>query len=265
MMRLNNRLYVMWRHEWDLSGEPRLGGADDPRGGRRFIGLYERELDIEHHTVTIDTDATKNIWEWVDEEIKPHMERLRTIRPDLGLDVPYNWCKFPMPGGKLVVCEGRGNARSGAHTYPYDGIWYNKEMGLAWVGNHEDYAMDLRPWLPADNRFRGWLKHDVGMSNLKLPIRYHGGIHGASTACPGRNIIKHISNMRYTRPPREEEDMGSVVLLFDEKQAHPVRYYVSTWVEKRPLEDADELSMFRYVRTPEVGVSASRLNAIPDA
>lgn len=260
MMRLDDNLFIMFREEWDKSGRPRLGGPPQP--GKRFIHPHERLGIIEHHTVTVDNDATKNVWEWVDEEIKPHMERLRTIRAgDLGEDVPYSWCKFCMPGGKLVVCEGRGNMRSGAHTYPYDGYPYNtKYMGNVWVGNFEDYAININPWLPANNRFNGWLKYDIGMENLG-PIQYHGGIPGASTACPGTFIKRKLSKMGYTEPEREEDDMAALmVMIYHQDRGE---YSITDWKDRRPLAGQSELDLFRYLGISEAKLPKKSYENIP--
>lgn len=152
MLAIAPKLLWMDRREWGADVTlPRLGWP---------VARDRRTHAIMHHTVIIDNDATPNVWEHLD-EIEAKMRQLQVIRPDLGLDVPYNDVGFLMAGGKLVVCEGRGQDRTGAHTHGHNTEGY----ALALQGNFE-LARDLLAWIPAISRYWGWLKYDRGMRNL---------------------------------------------------------------------------------------------------
>ena len=85
-------LTYLTRAEWGANTSlPRLG-ASVPRS--------ERTEAIIHHTVIIDSDATKNLWTNL-AEVKAKMRQLQVIRPDLGMDVPYNFVMFLMEIGPL--------------------------------------------------------------------------------------------------------------------------------------------------------------------
>lgn len=140
------------RAEWGARTDiPRLG---------YFVPAWRRTHAIMHHTVVIDNDATPNLWE-TEAEVTAKMRQLQTIRPDLGLDVPYNDVGFLMAGGKLLVCEGRGADRTGAHTHGHN----TAGVALALQGNFE-LARDIGPWVPAISRWWGWLKYERGLANL---------------------------------------------------------------------------------------------------
>ena len=137
-------IYVLrgdWGADQDLT---RLGIGVDPaqRTGRRT-----------HHSVIIDPDATPNRWTHLP-EVFGKMRQLQTIRPDLGSDVPYNLVAFAMEAGftyqnkrvDIVLCEGRGLLRSGAHTRGRNdqGVYFNiSDIAICWEGNFEIPV----PWL----------------------------------------------------------------------------------------------------------------------
>lgn len=185
-------------------------GADPayPRQGY-FVGKDRRTHAIMHHTVGVDNDPSPNLWESM-EEIKSMMRRLQTIRPDLGLDVPYNDVSFLMAGGKLVVCEGRGQDRTGAHTHGHNTEGY----ALALAGNFE-LPRDIGPWIPTLSCFWGWLKYERGMVNLGTVRPPMGWVFGHQnfrdpsdrqtwTACPGTKVMARIEHITFM-----EEDMVS--------------------------------------------------------
>lgn len=148
------------REDWDNSGAKRLGHVV-PRG--RFEGV------VVHHTVTAWTPDDRDL---TGERSK--MRALRTMRPDLGLDVPYSFVVFRQEDPRnVVVCEGRGFERTGAHTAGYNStrygvaIWGNTMndqvtegmlAGIRWVGSHINSP-----------------KATVG----------HRDVRSASTSCPG--------------------------------------------------------------------------------
>jgi hypothetical protein len=189
----------MSRSEWGADTSlPRLRYLV-PKGRRTHV--------IQHHTVGVDNDATPNIWE-TEAEVRQKMRRLQTIRPDLGLDVPYNYVLFGMQGGDLYVCEGRGEDWTGAHTRGHN----TEGIGCAWAGNMEDFLFARRYIRPA-SRFFGWLKNERGMTNLGTvhpPGRETFGHRDfAQTACPGHYLYKEIGDFTFYE---EEDDMADTEL-----------------------------------------------------
>jgi hypothetical protein len=159
-----------------------------------------------HHTVSIDRDATPNVWETLD-EVKAKMRQLQVIRPDLGNDVPYSFVFFLMADGTIIVCEGRGYDRTGAHTHGHN----TDGMGLAGAGNFE-LARNIGPWLPEINGFLWHLKYEANMRNLEIrphPIPPNRVCHGhrdfKSTACPGRNVFNRLPEMKFEK--KEDDTM----------------------------------------------------------
>lgn len=185
------KITYLTRKEW---------GADEalPRLGHTVQGDERTEVYI-HHTVGVDNDATPNVWETM-HEVTTWMRRLQTIRPDLGLDVPYSFVAFFMPG-ELVICEGRGAMRSGAHT-----IGHNRSaIGLAVHGNFQLPTFGLEAYVKA---MGVWL-HRLKVNQLPFlgstapPGRDVFGHRdsGASTNCPGDHLYARLSDLRI-----EEED-----------------------------------------------------------
>ena len=163
-----------------------------------------------HHTVTPDGDATPNEWE-SEGEIFSRMRSLQTIWPDLGMDVPYNFVAFIFGDSKLVICEGRGEDRSGAHTVGHN----TNAIAVSFAGNFEDIEISqsaLTRRVPLSN-FLGWLKHDPShpsygqfapmrnLDSLKPSGRnvwYHSDVK--QTACPGKHLEAVFGDVKFTRP-----------------------------------------------------------------
>ncbi len=153
-----------------------------------------------HHTVIVDADATDNEWQTL-EDVKSSMRRLQRMRPDLGLDVPYNMVAFCMSDGELVLCEGRGIGRTGAHTRNHN----RSALGIAFQGDFEDQA------LPGNidaqlTEFAEWLRdlrNNQGFSNLgnsrpdDKQVWGHRDSPTASTACPGQKLYDKLSLIRF--------------------------------------------------------------------
>jgi hypothetical protein len=136
-------MIVLTREQWGAS-------AEFPRKGSRVARLDRTEVYI-HHTVFTDNDASPNEFEDLN-EVKSRMRVLQTIRPDLGKDVPYSMVAFCMADGQLVLCEGRGLDRSGAHTRGHN----ESALGIAFQGNFQteplprhfdDQLASLGKWL----------------------------------------------------------------------------------------------------------------------
>jgi len=179
------------------------------QAGYALVPRSRRYYNITHHTVGVDSDATKNVWENLD-EIRFMTKRLQLIRPDLGADVPYNAVVFPaILDGQyvLVVCEGRGYDRSGAHTagalptsalpYPYN---YFNVGGFAssWAGNFENEAFDYAPFASANKAYLRHLK--VEMPNL-----------GTRTIVPGRVTNGHRDFKDYSPPLNQTACCGQIL------------------------------------------------------
>ncbi len=121
-------IIVLSRSDWGARTDlPRLGAMVN-RGSRTEVFI--------HHTVIIDGDDTTNEWEDLD-EVKQRMRELQTTRPDLGRDVPYNFVAFCMTGGELVLGEGRGLDRSGAHTVGHN----HSALAISFQGNFEELPL----------------------------------------------------------------------------------------------------------------------------
>lgn len=133
-----------------------------------------------HHTVTYDTDPTPNLWTNLN-EVKAHMRHLQHIREPEIMDVPYAFVLFLMENGTLVVCEGRGTRRTGAHTIGHNREW----LGEAFASDLENFRQDIRPWIPRVNHWNYWVREE-GCVNLRMPFRLHSDT--TATACPGTEV-----------------------------------------------------------------------------
>ncbi len=183
-----------------------------PRQGHK-VARSRRTHVILHHTVVPDAnDASLVIWETLPEVYK-NMRRLQTIRPDLGNDVPYNFVVFLMAKKNgMVICEGRGEDRSGAHTKGHN----TASIGIALAGNfHEDNVpgMEVAKRMHLLSGFLGWLRYapshpDYGrfpaMKNLGSirPADRAVYVHQdfKSTACPGKRALPHLSQLAFIHP-----------------------------------------------------------------
>ena len=207
----------------------RAWGANSAYPRKGYLVARDKRKHITfHHTVIIDNDATPNVWETL-AEVKAKMRQLQVIRPDLGNDVPYSFVIFLMADGTIIVCEGRGYDRTGAHTHGHN----TDGMGLAFEGNLE-LALNIGPWLPEINGFLWHLKHEAGMRNLEVrphPIPSNRVCHGhrdfASTACPGRNLFNRLPEIKFEK--KEDDTMatafkvqgkGTTVWLYNGTQLH---------------------------------------------
>lgn len=176
---------VVWLPRWAWGADPDL-----PRLGTE-VPLIKRRHLIVHHTVVVDDDATGNVWESMG-EITANMRRLQTIRPDLGRDVPYNLVVYLMPEG-IVVCEGRGWDRSGAHTAGRptpDSDKYNESgIGMAFAGDFEAEAPEgLQARLI---KLYLWLRSYRKESPMP-PLEVLGHRDTKATLCPGQNLYQNL-------------------------------------------------------------------------
>ncbi len=152
-----------------------------------IVDRSRRKGLVFHHTVTTDNDTTKNEWENLD-EVRAMSVRMQTIRPDLGLDVPYNFLAFPMSDGDVAMVEGRGEDRSGAHTKGHN----IEFIAVAWVGDFENRAAPAR--LAANMQDVADTIMTMGFPNMgsRRPSdtrEVFGHRDVGSTSCPGKAIF----------------------------------------------------------------------------
>lgn len=170
---------ISWmpRDAWDRRNLERQGHRVDP---------HQRTEIAVHHTVTVDDDPTPDTWETPD-EVVAHMQRLQVIRPDLGYDVPYSVCCYLMADGGVVMAEGRGLYRTGAHTKGRN----TSALGIAFVGNFHDEpkSENLGPYL---HQIRDWIRSLERMGFVNLHHLY-GHQDVDQTACPGRHLYPLLS------------------------------------------------------------------------
>lgn len=185
-------------------------GADPryPRLGDKVPREVRTEVII-HHTVMVDRDTTKNLWE-TEAEVRAQMRRLQTIRPDLGNDVPYNFVIFLIntTPPSIYVCEGRGEDRSGSHTVGHN----TTGIGVAFQGDFEHYPVEVQPYVPLVNQFLGWLKYDPnapGYGGPYAPLRQLRHIYPhrkfKDTDCPGRYLLAVLPHLAFVRPRQQDE------------------------------------------------------------
>ena len=175
------------RDEWGADpGLPRLG---------LIVPATDRTEIFIHHTVVSDTDQTPNERETLT-EVFAGMRSLQRSRPDLGLDVPYSVVGFVMRNGDLVLAEGRGLDRTGAHTPRHN----SSALAVSFQGNFEttpgpaDFSMVLEGlgfWLR-------WLRQTGGFANLATIIP--PGARCLVTATSARQRVQgSICSTRSTR------------------------------------------------------------------
>lgn len=195
---MGHQWVYLTRHDWGANYVyPRLGYAV-PRDHRTRL--------IIHHTVMIDPDSTPNVWESLD-EVKANMRRLQTIRPDLGLDVPYNFVAYLLSDGRVAFCEGRGLDYSGAHTAGFaDGERLNYAgIAIAFAGDFEYRPIDLTRWLVPIQDFLSLLKRFLpNLGTRSICGRFACGHkdYSRGTACPGGYLYRVLDKFI---PIREED------------------------------------------------------------
>ena len=171
--------------------------TDLPRRGD-IVNRASRNKVFIHHTVNIDSDATNNEWENLD-EVNRCMRQLQTGRPDLGLDVPYNFVAFCMAGGELVLGEGRGLDRSGAHTPGHN----HSALAVSFQGNFEELPLPanleaqliaLGNWLRERRELDGFV--NLG-STRPLGREVFGHRDNQATLCPGKHVFDRLSLIQF--------------------------------------------------------------------
>ena len=184
------RVTLLTRREWGADPTlPRRGSPVDPQ---------ERTEVFIHHTVIVDADASPNEWQSLD-EVRSKMRALQRIRPDLGLDVPYSFVAFCMADGGLVLAEGRGFDRSGAHS-----VGHNRSaFGISFQGNFETGPLPthfearltaLGDWLRTLRESGAYPR----LGSQRPPGRQVWGHRDIkNTDCPGRLLFERLGRIRY--------------------------------------------------------------------
>ena len=181
---------VLSRADWGARTDlPRLGAMVDP--------AKRTEVFI-HHTVIVDNDPTPNQWETLD-EVKTRMRQLQTIRAeDLGADVPYSLVAFCMANGDVVLGEGRGLERSGAHTSGHN----TSALGIAFQGNFDNLPLPTHfdSQLAAFGKWLRQLREQRGFVNLgtERPLGREVFAHRdvKPTSCPGERLFQKLGLIR---------------------------------------------------------------------
>lgn len=228
-MAKRNRILWMPRELWDDSGAPREGSPVEA-GARTEIWL--------HHTVS----AQRTTWGTVDEVVH-HMRRLRTIRPNLGDDVPYNVVLFSMTDGSLIAAEGRGLFREAAHCKGHNDIG----IGLAFAG-------DFHSVEPPAHLHRQMYALGVYLDGLRrLGFRHLGesapdGLHvwphreAKATLCPGEHLMAALGSLRLpslekSRPILYKPEMVRALLNTTVGEPRPINPdFPAKWRTRRIIE-----------------------------
>jgi len=166
-----------------------------PQLGFHVPPAVRTELHI-HHTVALDgNDATPN--RWSEAEAVQYMRTLQTARPDLGRDIPYTYVFFVLENLDILICEGRGLLRSGAHTAGHNTAGF----GWAVAGNFD--LMDdgaANAFLFAVGNEAKYLR-TAGFPNLcsrKNPQGWDlwGHRDTAAKSCPGNTLYPKLGGVK---------------------------------------------------------------------
>lgn len=235
--------------------------TDLPRLGTVLPSSTATEA-IQHHTVIIDDDATPNRWE-SQAEVIPKMQRLQTIRPGLGLDVPYSWVVFLMEYKRgrlgLILCEGRGPYRRGAHTK-----WHNVTGRAMAIEGNTEIGLPITPYTEMLSQAWGWIKDEYALVNLGNTRPDRGGIvfghrdfrreadRTTWTACPGQGAYDVLPKLTFDRweitpptPEPEEDEMKLEIVIKD----YPVgRFYYLTTAPMHTKQHITNMAYLDYMQ-----------------
>ena len=167
-------------------------GYSAPHG--QFVGI------VVHHTVFVISDYDGDgIVRGDLDDIKRYMRRLKTMRPDLGDDVPYSFVVFEgARPGDCIVAEGRGFGRTGAHTQGFNSTRY----GVALAGNSS-----ARPVTEGVLSGYRWVGRKLARpEDARATI---GHRDTSSTECPGHSLYAALPKIQppFTDPATPEDDV----------------------------------------------------------
>lgn len=119
------KLTLLTREDW--GADPLIPDDElaEPLAESQFVRL------VSHHTaIRVERSLTEP---WL-VTCAAHMRRLQSVRPDLGLEVPYSFVIFAGERSHdAVIGVGRGPGRKGRHTSGHNDTAY----GVAWAANTE--------------------------------------------------------------------------------------------------------------------------------
>ena len=212
MLWLTPTIAYLDRAAWGARTDLERRGYTPTRDGRP---IREQRTSISwHHGAGVgDTnDDTPNTWETIP-EVTAKMRRYQTVRwnpgqpDDLGPDVPYNEVMFPMAGGWIIICEGRGRDRISAATRRHN----TRTHSLCVPGDWERWRTDFGPWVPAASRYMGILQE--AMPTI-IRLDGHTNYPHNSTICPGTAILDVLPQITFDHG-RREDDMLTQFLTFE--------------------------------------------------
>lgn len=157
----------------------------------QFLGI------VVHHTVFILSDYDRDGHTHGDlDDIRRYMQVLKTLRPDLGPDVPYSFVVFE--GARpddCVVAEGRGFGRTGAHTSGFNSSRY----GVALAGNSS-----TRPVTEGVLAGYRWVGARLANPVFAQPTIGHRDTR--ATECPGTSLYAALPQIQPPFADPEEDD-----------------------------------------------------------
>ena len=182
------RVEYLSRSQWGARTDlPRLG---------YFVPADRRtELHV-HHTASIDgNDSTPNRWSRA--EAIRYMKILQTVRPDLGLDIPYTDVFFILEDLSVLICEGRGRERTGAHTAGHNTAGFGWSVG----GNFDKADPEARDALLAVIQNEARYLRSAGFPRLcssKNPKGWDvwGHRDTAPKSCPGSTLYPSLAGVK---------------------------------------------------------------------
>lgn len=259
LLRVSARVVYADRATWGALDIPRLGGPEDPRGPFALVPRENRTHAIHHHTVVLDdNDNTPNRWTSL-VEVYGRMRQLQTIRPDLGNDTPYNdilfWMEASFGRADLVICEGRGPDRWGAHTKGIDanGEYHNGSgLALAFQGNT---MLPLRlegivglisaywKWTVDGHMTREAFPHLGELRPVRASSYGHRDFRDENdrstwTVCPGDGLYNQLPNIEVNGSDEDESEVenmkASVVVT-----THPAASFIwaTDWITRSYVTD----------------------------
>ncbi len=234
MKLVSEKLHILLRADW--GADPSL-----PRRGHELGPANRTEVFVHHTTITAAGDTPN---EWPDlSQVRSWMQRLQRIRPDLGLDVPYNMVAFCMADGRLVLAEGRGLNRVGAHATHHN----RSALGIAFQGNfqreplpqHIDTQLQtLSEWLRTLREQQGFTHLGEARPAGKRQVWGHRDV--SATLCPGELMYNKLEQIRFIEEdPEQAMDQATWKLVQRALQAQQPPLYGGKTIDGLPGRNTD--------------------------